>query len=205
MPPSYEQQQLREALQGSGHSCLRSGSPIGEQLQLESIWLAEMREKSWGVDEGKPDTLSVRDSSRRRWTENEWTTTKGLGAETKLRWARRVYAGMEPILSSSPRQKIIVTHVGTATLVIACWIGMPLEALSRVSFKVGSGNITRLVEDDYFHNHTVTYLNDTTRLETAYGSAVTALTPSLDGNAIRQARSSKDSNPTDRPRHPIHW
>lgn len=41
---------------------------------------------------------------------------------------------------------------------------MPLDALSHVSFKVDSGSITRLVEDDYFHNRTVALLNDTTYL-----------------------------------------
>jgi probable phosphoglycerate mutase len=86
------------------------------------------------------------------------------GAETKLQWARRVYAGMEIILSDTARQKIIVAHGGSATIVIARWIGMPLDALGFASFRVDSGSITRLVEDDYFHNRAVARLNDTTHL-----------------------------------------
>lgn len=86
------------------------------------------------------------------------------GAETKLQWARRGYDGIETILSDSRPQKIIVTHGGSATLIIARWIGMPLDALSHVSFKVDSGSITWLVEDDYFHNRAVAHLNDTAHL-----------------------------------------
>ncbi|WP_300268756.1 histidine phosphatase family protein, partial [Microbacterium sp.] len=86
------------------------------------------------------------------------------GAETKLQWAHRVYAGMDKILSDPAPQSIIVTHGGTATLVIAHWIGMPLDALNRVIFTVDAGSITRLVEDDYFHNRGVKLLNDTTHL-----------------------------------------
>lgn len=143
----------------------QTAAAIGEHLQLEPIWLTEIREKSYGVGEGKPDAWfrgrfvpPPREGERMDHDE-------GLeGAETKLQWARRVYAGMETNLSDSSRQKIIVTHGGSATLVIARWIGMPLGALNHVSFKVDSGSITRLVEDDYFHNRTVVLLNDTTHL-----------------------------------------
>ena len=86
------------------------------------------------------------------------------GSETKLQWARRVYAGMEKILADPSPQKVIVTHGGSATYVIARWIGMPIDSLSHVSFKVDSGSISRLIEDDYFHNRAVALLNDTNHL-----------------------------------------
>lgn len=138
---------------------------IGKQLELQPIWLTELREKSYGAGEGKPDAWF-----RERFVPppvdgERMDHDEGLeGAETKLQWARRVYAGMEVILSDSSRQKIIVTHGGSATLVIARWIGMPLDTLTHARFTVDSGSITRLVEDDYFHNRTVAHLNDTVHL-----------------------------------------
>ncbi|MFK3679022.1 histidine phosphatase family protein [Microbacterium sp. NPDC090218] len=143
----------------------QTAAAIGKQLELQPIWLPELREKSYGVGEGQPNVWFrerfVPPPPHGERMEHE----EGLeGAETKLQWARRVYAGMEMILSDSPRQKIIVTHGGSATLVIAHWIGMPLDALTHASFRVDSGSITRLVEDDYFHNRTVAHLNDTVHL-----------------------------------------
>lgn len=143
----------------------QTAAAIGSQLQLEPVWLAELREKSYGAGEGQPDAWF-----RERFVPppvdgERMDHDEGLeGAETKLQWVRRVYAGMDMILADSRRQKIIVTHGGSATLVIARWIGMPLDALTHASFTVDSGSITRLVEDDCFHNHTVAHLNDTTHL-----------------------------------------
>ena len=143
----------------------QTAAAIGEQLDLQPIWLAELREKSYGAGEGKPDAWFRERFVPPPLDGERMDHDEGLeGAETKLQWARRVYAGMEMILSDSPRQKIIVTHGGSATLVIARWIGMPLDALTHASFKVDSGSITRLAEDDYFHNRTVAHLNDTAHL-----------------------------------------
>lgn len=144
---------------------VQTATAIGEQLQLEPIWLTEIREKSYGVGDGKPDAWFRERFVPPPLAGERMDHDEGLeGAETKLQWARRVYAGMETILSDTARQKIIVTHGGSASLVIARWIGMPLDALSYASFRVDSGSITRLVEDDYFHNRAVERLNDTTHL-----------------------------------------
>lgn len=143
----------------------QTAAAIGKQLELQPIWLTELREKSYGAGEGKPDAWFRERFVPPPLDGERMDHDEGLeGAETKLQWARRVYAGMATILSDSPKQKIIVTHGGSASLVIARWIGMPLDALSHVSFKVDSGSITLLVEDDYFHNRTVAHLNDTAHL-----------------------------------------
>lgn len=86
------------------------------------------------------------------------------GAESIAQWARRVYAGMGIVLHDSASQKIVVTHGGTASLVIAHWIGMPMTSLDRVRFRVSPGSITHLREDDYFHHRSVESLNDTSHL-----------------------------------------
>lgn len=143
----------------------QTAAVIGARLQLEPIWSSELREKSYGVGEGEPDAWFRERFVPPPLDGERMDHDEGLeGAETKLQWARRVYAGMETILSDSSSQKIIVTHGGSATPIIARWIGMPLDALDYASFTVDSGSITRLVEDDYFHNHAVAHLNDTTHL-----------------------------------------
>ncbi|WP_220447151.1 hypothetical protein [Nonomuraea deserti] len=54
----------------------------------------------------------------------------------------------------------MVTHGGSLTFVVASWIKMPIEAVGHVSFRVPSGSITTLREDDFFHNRTVVNLGD---------------------------------------------
>ena len=113
----------------------QTAAAIGAKLQLEPIWLTELREKSYGVGEGEPDAWFRERFVPPPLVGERMDHDEGLmGAETKLQWARRVYAGMETILSDSALQKIIVTHGGSATLVIARWIGMPLDALGHASF-----------------------------------------------------------------------
>lgn len=151
----------------------QTATAIGTRLDLQPILLTELREKSYGIGEGKPDAWFRERFVPPPMDGERMDHDEGLdGAETKRQWARRVYAGMERILSDSPRQKIIVTHGGSATLVIARWIGMPLDALTRVSFGVDAGSITRLVEDDYFHNRSLAHLNDTAHLTGPVGEHV---------------------------------
>lgn len=56
-----------------------------------------------------------------------------VGAETKAEWVRRVYRAMDQIAGDDASDKVIVTHGGSATFVIAHWIGMPIDALEYVS------------------------------------------------------------------------
>jgi 2,3-bisphosphoglycerate-dependent phosphoglycerate mutase len=86
--------------------------------------------------------------------------------ETKADWARRIYRAMDEVVAEPAPDKVIVTHGGSVTFVIARWIGMPVDALACVSFRVSLGGITHLREDDYFHNRCVMSLNDTSHLPT---------------------------------------
>ncbi|WP_456788307.1 histidine phosphatase family protein [Cellulomonas sp. P5_C5] len=146
----------------------QTASIIADHLRLAPRFLPELREKSYGDGDGQPDAWFRERFIPPPPTGERLDHDEGLaGAETKAGWARRVYTGMDTILADACRQKIIVTHGGSATFVIARWIGMPLDSLSRVSFPVAPGSITRLVEDDYFHNRAVALLNDTSHLRQA--------------------------------------
>ncbi|WP_328603461.1 hypothetical protein OG943_25605 [Amycolatopsis sp. NBC_00345] len=49
--------------------------------------------------------------------------------------------------------------------VVAHWIGMPIQSLGQVNFRVSPGSITTVREDDYFHSRQVVSLGDTRHLE----------------------------------------
>lgn len=71
---------------------------------------------------------------------------------------------MEHITGSWAQNQVVVTHGAPTTLLIAAWIGMPIKAVGRVQFPVGSGSITWLRKDTRNFSHQLVQLNDTSHL-----------------------------------------
>lgn len=80
------------------------------------------------------------------------------GAETKLRWVERTYRAMARIESEPATHRIVVTHGGTASWVIAAWMRLPVDACAWAAFRVASGSITTLYDDPLFHNRSLATL-----------------------------------------------
>ena len=138
---------------------------IAEALGVPVELDAGLREKSYGAAERRLQS----------WLDERFITPPAVGermdhdegiegAETKLEWFTRVYAAMERLEESSAAAAegsldlVIVTHGGSATPVIASWMRIPLTACAYAAFRVGSGSITVLTEDDHFHNRSLTVL-----------------------------------------------
>ena len=143
---------------------------LGVPVELER----GLREKSYGVAEGRPQS----------WLDERFITPPSVGermdhdegiegAETKLEWFTRVYASMERLVNGTADDTddaagqaapggvddlVIVTHGGSATPVIASWMRIPLTACAYAAFRVRSGSISLLTEDDHFHNRSLTVL-----------------------------------------------
>ncbi len=156
-PTSLFTSDLRRARQTAG--------AIGDRLEVEPVHLSGLREKSYGEGEGRPDAWF-----RERFVPppahgERLDHDEGLaGAETKRQWVDRVYAGMDVVMGSTTPTRIVVTHGGSASLVVAHWLRLPRTALAYATFRVGPGSITHLREDDYFHNRTLVDLGDTSHL-----------------------------------------
>lgn len=138
---------------------------IAAELGTEPTFDKRLREKSYGIAEGRPQAwLDERfipppaDGDRMHHHE-------GVdGAETRFDLAVRVYAAVADILAADCAHQVVVTHGFAHTFVIAAWIGMPLASAGSVEFRTTGGGITVLQEDNYFHNRAVALLNDTTHL-----------------------------------------
>ena len=130
-----------------------------------------MREKSYGVAEGREQT----------WLDERFVFPpapdapfdhdgrldhfEGIaGAETKRELGERVYSAMDLVLAQPARHQIIVTHGFAHTFVIARWLELPLEGMGWATFAAASGCITELVEDDVFGNRTLRRLADVDHL-----------------------------------------
>ena len=138
---------------------------VANVLGVEPVSIRDLREKSYGVAGGRPQSWLDERFIPPPATGERMDHDEGVeGAETKGELGTRIYRAMEVITSRPCAQQVIVTHGGVLTFVISAWVRIPLDAAGYAAFRSTSGGITRLHEDDFFHNRTVVSLNDTSHL-----------------------------------------
>ena len=139
----------------------QTAEAIGECLGSPIRHDARLREMSFGDAEGRP-VADVGGAIPSHDGDNRLDFCNEFGGETKRELASRLYEVMEEIISET--RAIICTHGYATTFLIACWIGMPIESVGYVNFRVRPGSITHLVEDDLHVNRVVRYLSDVRHL-----------------------------------------
>lgn len=149
----------------------RTAEAIARRIRGATHLDADLREKSYGDAEGRPNAwlrerqIPIPDTGERLRHD------EGVpGAETRMDLAERAYAAMGRVMEASAENQIVVTHNGTATLLIAAWIGMPLESAGRVQFGTTPGGITELAKNSRNHSHMVVRLNDVEHLVNESGN-----------------------------------
>ena len=139
---------------------------IARILQTPIQTTPDLREISYGEAEGNPQAWLDARFVHPPPTGNRMDHEFGIpGAETRRQFATRIYRALNRILASPSPEQIVVTHGFALTFVVAAWVGMPLEAAGRIAVTATSGGITRLHEDDLFHNRVVIVLNGTSHLD----------------------------------------
>ena len=136
---------------------------IAESLECDLALTSDLRELSYGIAEGKPQ--SWLDARFKPAPDDNRLDHRGIdGAETKREFLTRVFRAVDQIISSDDPNHVIVTHGYAMTFVVARWIRMPIESAGFVNFTSSSGGITLLQEDDFLRNRVVRFLNSTTHL-----------------------------------------
>ena len=161
-PAELHSSDLRRALQ--------TAEAIAHRIQTPIQATADLREKSYGVAEGKPQAWLWLDAAFVHPPKigNRMDHRDGIaGSESKREFAERIYRAMDRILASSCSHQIIVTHGFALTFVVAAWINMPIESASFINVTSTSGGITHLFEDDDFSNRGIVSLNETSHLHRA--------------------------------------
>lgn len=107
--------------------CRETAAPIAEILEVDVVVDAGLRERTYGIREGSkvgtaPYVPPPADGDRMNHRDGV------EGSETRLEWAGRAYSAVDGMLADGIRHTVVVTHGGTATFVIARWIGLPLDA-----------------------------------------------------------------------------
>jgi 2,3-bisphosphoglycerate-dependent phosphoglycerate mutase len=139
----------------------QTAAVIGAALDVEVEFDADLREKSYGVAEGRPqswlDQRFIFPPAQGERLEHD----EGIeGGETKRAWVERAHAAMARIERIDAEHRVIVTHGGTASCVITAWMRIPPAACAYAAFKIPSGSVTVLEEDDRFHNRTLVTLGE---------------------------------------------
>ncbi|MBU1048548.1 histidine phosphatase family protein [Candidatus Bipolaricaulota bacterium] len=140
----------------------QTAQAIADCLGSEARYDAQLREMSFGSAEGLSQDeiggpILSSDGANRLDFRN------AHGGETKRELAIRLYQVMNEVILGE--RAVICTHGYAATFLIACWIGMPIESVGYVNFRVLPGSITCLVQDDIHTNRAVRYLSDTRHLD----------------------------------------
>jgi 2,3-bisphosphoglycerate-dependent phosphoglycerate mutase len=135
---------------------------LSDCLKSEIILDARLREMSFGDAEGcSQDEIGGAILSSDG--DNRLDFRNAYEGETKRELATRLYEVMQEIAQED--RAIICTHGYATTFLIACWIGMPIDSVGYVNFRVRSGSITCLVQDDIHSNRAVRYLGDMSHLD----------------------------------------
>ncbi|MGN6333399.1 MAG: histidine phosphatase family protein [Motilibacteraceae bacterium] len=143
----------------------QTAAAVGAVLQVEPVILPGLREKSYGVAEGRPQA----------WLDERFVLPPAIGermhhdegvegAETKHDFAVRVYAAVDQILQSPAQHQVVVTHGFALTFVVAAFTQLPLDGIAYFHLPATGGGITVLAEDDVFHNRSIVSLNETGHL-----------------------------------------
>ncbi|MGC5629506.1 histidine phosphatase family protein [Georgenia sp. Z1344] len=133
---------------------------IGAALGVEPVLTADLRERSYGEGEGRPQA----------WLDERYVPAPAMGdrmthdhgvagAERTIDVAGRVYRAMDQVTARDCEHQVIVTHGGALTYVIAAWIKMPLDAAGHVAFRATSGGLTHLREHPRFRSREVVTLS----------------------------------------------
>ena len=144
---------------------LQTADPVARRLGVEARPHPGLREKSYGVAEGRPQAWLDERFVPPPATGDRMDHHEGVeGAETRRAFATRVYAAVDQVLANDCGHQVLVTHGFALTFVVAAWIRMPLESTGYVNLRAPGGSITVLEEDDFFHNRAVVTLADTAHL-----------------------------------------
>lgn len=143
----------------------QTAEAIARVLEVPVTAMGSLREKSYGEAEGRPQ----------RWLDERFVFPprtgpridhhEGIaGAETRREFGNRIYHALEAILASDCPNQVVVTHGFALSMVVAAWIGMPLESADYIAIRSTSGGITLLQQAAPFHNRAIVSIDDTAHL-----------------------------------------
>jgi 2,3-bisphosphoglycerate-dependent phosphoglycerate mutase len=144
---------------------LETADPLCAAVNVEAIVDPRLREKSYGVADGRPQAWLDERFVPPPQVGDRMRHDEGIaGAESKGQFAARIYQAVDDLLAHDASQLVVVTHGFALTFVVCAFMRLPLDGLGHANFRSRPGGITVLQEDDLFHNRQLVTLSDVTHL-----------------------------------------
>lgn len=131
---------------------------IFQNTDTKIIFDSRLREMCFGEDGGKDVAEHIKTMQPTPKEGNRLDHRICQGAESRREFAKRIVSVVDEITSVED-DAIIVTHGFAATFVIAAFQKIDIESMGFVSYKLASGSISVLTEDELFENRTLAVLN----------------------------------------------
>jgi probable phosphoglycerate mutase len=128
---------------------------FGSQVILNS----NLREMNFGEGEGKPQKWRSENIIPKPVDGDRLDYRRFKNAESRREVGMRAYAFLDSILSKPDKNIIAITHGHFSTFLIMAWLKVPVENMGYGDFKVSSGGLTLLNEDDFWGNRNIIYTN----------------------------------------------
>lgn len=122
------------------------------------------RELSYGEAEGRPQEWLDEHIIPQPSDGNRLDHRVCKGSESRREIATRVQKTLDKVLKKGASNIIIVSHGFALTFITMAWMKVPIENMDYCNFASTPGGITFLVEDDFYNNRWVRYLNRTGHL-----------------------------------------
>jgi len=118
-----------------------------------------LREMNFGEGDGKPRKWYAENIAAGSPDRNRLEYRPFKNAESRREAGKRAYAFIDRVTSNKDNTVIAVTHGFISTFLIMAWLRVPVENMDYGDFKVSSGGVTLLNEDDFWRNRNIVYTN----------------------------------------------
>ena len=81
------------------------------------------------------------------------------GCETRRELGTRISDCINEIIATGDENIIIVSHGHALTFIIMAWLQVPIEYMGSCRFRTAPASVTRLQEDDHYHERIIVYLS----------------------------------------------
>jgi probable phosphoglycerate mutase len=143
---------------------VQTAEVVGRPWGVAPVLLPGLRERSFGEAEGRPQGWLDKRYTPPPPTGDRLGHDEGIpGAESRYEFGARIYQAVDRILEGVSEHKIVITHGGALTFVVAAFTRLPLEAIGYLYLRSTSGGISTLGEDE-LHSRVVMSLNSSEHL-----------------------------------------
>ncbi len=120
---------------------------IGQLVGIAPKLMPGLRERDFGMWEGLTwEEIAERFPSDAEAYLNDWLTIVPPGSERLEAMRDRVLADWDQIVRSDWRRGVVVGHAGSNRILLAEFLGMPLENLFRIGQDIAAVNLITLVD-----------------------------------------------------------